>query len=163
MAAIQYWANQLNTAPPTQPNSVPSKNLRHFACPLRALRSGILIFWKSARILRSSGIWHFFRIFDIPLPRALIWHTKWIDFFRPGTVRICMQVPGWNRSIQFACQLEALKSGKMRIWKSAIVLRSSGGWHFFWICNILRVGRCENLCFAWTKNVDSLCMSVWSI
>ncbi len=72
---------------------------------------------KSARILRSSGIWNFFRIYEILIPSDPNWHAKWIDLFRPGAVRICGQVPGRKRSIHFACRFGALISRISKIWK----------------------------------------------
>ncbi len=45
----------------------------------------------------SWGIWQYFRIYDILCPSAPNWHAKWTDFFQPGVVRICVQVPGWER------------------------------------------------------------------
>ncbi len=45
-------------------------------------------FEKSARILTSSGIWHFFHIFKIPLVRAPNGHAKCRHFSRQGAEQI---------------------------------------------------------------------------
>jgi hypothetical protein len=91
---------------------------------------------KSARILRSSGIWHFFKICNILLLSAPNLLAKWIDLLCPDTHTQIFTAPGWKMSRHFAWHFGGFRSGILQIGKSAKFLRSSGIWNFFQICNI---------------------------
>ncbi len=86
----------------TDPHNARPENVETLCLQFWSTYKRILQIWKSASILRSSGIWISFQICNIPLLSAPNWHAKCLNILRLGTVRICVQMPGWNRLSHFA-------------------------------------------------------------
>ncbi len=115
----------------------PGKISRQFACQLGVHRSGIVYIKRYFRILTSSGIWHLFQICNIPiLSVPPNWLAKRIDMLNPGNPKRILTAPGRKMLRHFAYHFKAFKCGILQIWKNPRILRSSGIWHFFHICNI---------------------------
>ncbi len=147
--------------------TVPWREKRwHFACPLKALTSGILKIWKKWQL---SGFWHFFQIFKIPLLNPPNWHAKWFNLLHPVLHR-SSQRPSGRRWFTLHASLECLKVEYCGSEKMSRFLRISGVWHFFQILKI--TGLQSESTFpskhytdphsAGPAEVDSLCMLVWS-
>ncbi len=91
---------------------------------------------KSYRILRSTGIWHFFQICNITLLSSPNWLAKWVDMLHPGLTHRSSQRSAGKCWDTLHAILEHLETEYCRSEKSARILRSSGIWNIFQICNI---------------------------
>jgi hypothetical protein len=80
---------------------------------------------KKCQIPEDLRILALFQIFEI-----LNWYANWINLFCAGTCTQVLMVPGWKKSIHFACKLRALGSWILQIQKSVRFMRISRFWHY---------------------------------